>query len=245
MPSRSRPLRQPVVGILGGTSHVVTSAYYDLINAEVNRTLGGHDVARTVVVGMNFGDVADFHARGDWDGLTAYVAEHIDRLIAAGADLAIGVSNTIHVVMEAALDGKDIDFLPITTPLIAAVEAAGMKRVAIFGTQTTMGDGQVMKEVREATGVDLLVPNEAERDEVHRVIFEELVHARFLPSSRARYVEIARRLEREEGAEGLILGCTEIFLLVGQNDLPGMTVFATAELHARAAARWALDRTDA
>ncbi|GGY52348.1 aspartate/glutamate racemase family protein [Parvularcula lutaonensis] len=244
MPDRQRPLRQPTIGILGGTSHVITSRYYDMLNAELQRELGGDDMAETLIMGMNFGNVGAFVQAGDWGGLEAYVEGKIDGLIAAGSDIILGVSNTVHEVMAPIMARKETPFLPISAPLVQAVKASGLERIAIFGTRSTMDHGLVMREVEEKAGVTLLTPNDAEKEEVHRVIFEELVKFQFTEESRERFCQIARRLQREQGAQGLILGCTEIMLLVGQDDLPDVEVFATAELHVKAAARWALDRIE-
>ncbi|MEM9837605.1 MAG: amino acid racemase [Pseudomonadota bacterium] len=227
--------RPRIIGILGGTSHVIATAYYDLINAASNRRLGGSYYGETIMMGMNFGAVADLAMSGQWDAVAEHISQRVDQLEAAGAELIIGSSNTVHNVMREVMAGRDVDFLPITEPLIAAIKASGLKRIAIFGTRATMDNGAVMQEVREATGVELIVPNADEREEINRVIFEELVNHEFKPESRAFYRETALRLARDEGAEGVILGCTEIFLLIDEPDLPEMKVFATARLHCEAA----------
>ncbi|MEM1379731.1 MAG: amino acid racemase [Pseudomonadota bacterium] len=232
MPNHQSPMR---IGILGGTSHVITSTYYEIINALANERLGGAHIAETIIAGMNFGRIAEDIADDAWDRFADYVADHVDRLEAAGAELIIGTSNTTHQIMGKVMAGRDVPYLPITQPLIAALKTSGISRVALFGTQTTMGGGVVMQEVAQATGIDIIVPSAEERNDIHRVIFDELVNHQFTRSARERYVEIAHRLSRDEGADGLILGCTEIMLLIDQQDIPELPVFATARLHCEAA----------
>ncbi|NNU17174.1 amino acid racemase [Parvularcula sp. ZS-1/3] len=237
-------IRQPTIGILGGTSHVITSAYYQGLNAAMRQRLGGTHVAETLVRGMDFGRIGKLVLAEDWDALKSYVGSAVDDLERGGADLVIGSSNTVHEIMGEVMEGRDVAFLPISTPLIDAVKASGLKRVAMFGTRSTMNNGLVMREVEAATGATLLSPREDEREEINRVIFEELCEEQFLPRSRDRYVEIARRLARDEGAEGVILGCTEIMLLIDQDNIPEMKVFPTGRLHIEAAANWAAQHAE-
>ncbi|MEE4211608.1 MAG: amino acid racemase [Parvularcula sp.] len=230
----------PTIGILGGTSHVVATRYYDLINEEVRRVLGGHEVAETVMVGMNFGRVVRMLESGDRASLDAYVADKIDGLERAGADLIIGTSNTMHEIVGPLMSGRATPFLPITQPLIDALTQNGARRPAIFGTKATMAKGRVVREVEEALGIEVIVPPPEEQEEIDRVIFRELVHFRFAPEAKDRYRAIASRMLRDQNIDGLILGCTEIYLLIDQSDLPELPIYATAKLHAVAAARWAL-----
>ena len=235
MASSTEVLRQPTIGILGGTSHIVTPAYYQLINQAARDHHGGDHIAETLVAGMNYGNIRAYLEAGDWEGMTRYAASKIDALEAAGADLIIGTSNTAHLVMADAMQGRSTPFLPITKPVGEAIAAQGLKKVAIFGTQTTMQGGKVMNEIAEISGAEIIAPRPDEQTEIHRIIFEELCEEKFLESSRQRYREIALRMKEDEGAQGLILGCTEIFLLIEQSDLPELSVLATAKLHAEAA----------
>jgi aspartate racemase len=232
----------PTIGIVAGSSHAITGPFYDMVNEAVRRRLGDRQIAETLIAGMNYGRLVAMIEAEDWEGIEDYVSGKVDALIAGGAELIVGTSNTMHEVMPKVMEGHGVPYLPITDPLCSAIKASGLQRVALFGTMTTMSGGRVMREVEERTGAAVLVPNETEKEEISRIIYEELVESRFLPSSKARYVEIAQRLAREEGAEGLVLGCTEIVLLIDQPDLPGMKVFATARLQAEAAAEWAVNR---
>ena len=235
MASSTEVLRQPTIGILGGTSHIVTPAYYQLINQAARDHHGGDHIAETLVAGMNYGNIRAYIEARDWEGLTQYVGTKIDALEAAGVDLIIGSSNTAHLVMADAMEGRSTPFLPITKPVGDAIAAQGLKKVAIFGTQTTMQGGKVMNEIAEISGAEIIAPRPDEQADIHRIIFEELCEEKFLDSSRERYKEIALRMKEDEGVEGLILGCTEIFLLIEQSDLPELSVLATAKIHADAA----------
>ncbi|MEM6914746.1 MAG: amino acid racemase [Pseudomonadota bacterium] len=235
MSTSDKLIRQPTIGILGGTSHVVTPAYFQLINRAARAHHGGDHIGETLIAGMNYGNVKTYVHDGDWSGLAGYVSDAVDRLENAGADLIIGSSNTVHLVMDEVMAGRKTPFLPITDPVGRAIKRAGLKKVAIFGTQTTMQGGLVMDEIAEISGAEMVAPQPDEQTEIHRIIFEELCEERFLDASRARYREIALRMMEEDGAEGLILGCTEIFLLLQQDDLPELPLFASAALHAEAA----------
>lgn len=237
MANPGAPLRQPTIGVLGGTSHVVTPAYFQLLNAAARRVHGGDHIAETMIAGMDYGNIKNFVFADDWDGLRAYVATKVDALEAAGADLVIGTSNTVHLVMAEVMKDRATPFLPITQPVGEAIAAQGLKKVAIFGTGTTMKGGLVMDEIANLSGAEIIAPRPDEQAEIHRIIFEELCEEKFLPSSQKTYRDIALRMKEEDGAEGLILGCTEIFLLLTQEDLPQMPVFASAVLHAEAAVK--------
>lgn len=214
---------------------MITSTYYDLINQASNARMQGSHIVETVIVGMNFGKIAELFQERNWLGMTKYVSGQVDRLEAAGAELIIGTSNTVHEVMGEVMAGRVTEFLPITAPLIDAVEASGHQRIAMFGTTSTMDNGAVMREVMDATDAQIIAPKADERTAINSVIFDELVNYRFLQSSRQRYADIAQRMKNEDGIEGVILGCTEICLLIDQSDLPDLTVFATAKLHTQAA----------
>ncbi|MEO1040944.1 MAG: amino acid racemase [Pseudomonadota bacterium] len=241
MSTSDKLIRQPIIGVLGGTSHVVTPAYFQLINQAARAHHGGDHIGETLIAGMNYGNIKAYIYDGDWDGLAAYVGKAVDRLEGAGADLVIGSSNTVHLVMADVMAGRKTPFLSITEPVGRAIKKAGLKKVAIFGTQTTMQGGLVMDEIAELSGAEIIAPTSAEQADIHRVIFEELCEEIFLEESRARYREIALRMKNEDGAEGLILGCTEIFLLLEQKDLPELPLFASAALHAEAAVAQVLD----
>ncbi|HMN74076.1 MAG TPA: amino acid racemase [Rhodoblastus sp.] len=233
--SRERPFRQKTIGILGGSSNEATVEYYQGLNARLNAAYGGWDNAEIVIVSVNFGNIEAFLREDRWDELAAYLAAKIDKLEAAGVDLVVCVSNTLHRAVAPIMEGRRTPFLHIADPTGAAVRAAGLKRVGLLGTGATMRSPLLAERFRLKFGFKTIAPDEADMDIVDRIIFDELVRRRLRPESKAEYIRVVEAL-RARGAEGVILGCTEIFLLIGQRDLPGFPVFDTTALHVAAIA---------
>lgn len=235
-----RPLPLKTIGILGGSSNVATMEYYRFLNDGVNARLGGWDIAETLIVGMNFGNIEAMVREDDWDGLSRYMRGKVEALVAGGADLILGVSNTLHKPLEPIMADMPVPLLHIAEPTGAAMQKAGIKRAALFGTKPVM-EMDYMKDIWQTDfGITVISPTEDEQVEIDRIIFDELVKGEFKDTSRQRYIEIAERMRQEEGAEGLILGCTEIFLLIDQPDMPDFPMFNTAKLHCEAAIELAL-----
>ncbi|WP_092643846.1 aspartate/glutamate racemase family protein [Jannaschia faecimaris] len=237
----ARPLHQKTIGILGGASNVATGEYYKFLNAAVNDRLGGWDIAETLISGMNFGNIEAFVRAGNWDALAAYMDAKVAALVAAGADVLICVSNTLHAPLEPICAQHDIPLIHIADPTGEAIGAQGLTRVALFGTRPVMETKYLRDRYRDVHGLEVVIPSEAERAEIDRIIFDELVKSDIRETSRQTYLSIADRLVREEGAQGLVLGCTEIFLLLRPKDAPDLPMFNTAELHCEAAVAAALD----
>ncbi|MBP2299911.1 aspartate/glutamate racemase family protein [Azospirillum picis] len=235
----TRPLPQKTIGVLGGMSNQATGEYYRLLNDGLNTRLGGWDNGEIVVVSVNFGNIEHFVRTGDWETAERYLAGKVDALERAGADLVICVSNTMHRVVEPIMAGRPTPFIHIADPTGEAILRAGLKRVALLGTAPTMRSDMLRERFRDRFGIELLVPDEADQGFVDRVIFDELVRRDLRPASKAGYLQVVDTLRRQ-GAEGVILGCTEIFLLIDQPDLPGFPVFDTTRLHTQAAVEFAL-----
>ncbi|WP_298261911.1 amino acid racemase [uncultured Litoreibacter sp.] len=236
----TRPLKQKTIGLLGGCSNVATAEYYRFLNDAVNARLGGWDIAETLIAGMNFGNIEAFVRNNDWDGLEGYMQLKIDALVAGGADVVLCVSNTLHKPLEGLIANTPIPMIHIADPTGAAMQAKGLSKVALFGTRPVMQMDYLKTRFEQKFGITAIAPTDQEQEDIDRIIFEELVKGKLRDSSRQRYLEIAQRLRREDGAEGLILGCTEIFLLIEQSDLPDFPMFNTAELHCNAAVEFAL-----
>lgn len=237
----ARPLPQKTIGILGGCSNVATGEYYRLLNAIANERMGGWDIAETLIAGMNFGNVEAFVRNDDWDGLSRYMDGKVAGLAAGGADILLCVSNTLHRPLEPIAERHGLDLIHIADPTARAVNEHGLQRVALFGTRPVMEQDYLAARYRDRHGIEIVVPDAAERSEIDRIIFDELVKADVREESRRRYYEIAERLMQEEDAEGVILGCTEIFLLMRQEDRPDMPMFDTTRLHCVAAVEKALE----
>jgi aspartate racemase len=232
---------QKVIGILGGSSDQATAEYYRLLNRAVQARLGGWNTAEIILNSLNFALAESWVRNGLWEEAGASLAARAASLERAGADLLICVSNTLHRVADVFTAGLSIPFLHIVDPTAGAIRAAGLRRVGLLGTRAAMAPGShLIRRYAERFAIEIVVPEDAAQQEVDRVIFDELCHGAFLPRSRAAYLEFIEGL-RARGAEGVILGCTEIPLLVSQADRPEFPMFDTAARHAEAAVALALE----
>lgn len=225
------------IGLLGGMSWESSALYYEVINQEVRERLGGYHSARVLLSSVDFAEVEAMQAAGDWDAAGALLAARAGALEAAGADCLVLCTNTMHKVADAIAAATDVPLLHIVDVASDAIRAAGLGRVALLGTRFTMEQSFVRDRLADR-GVEAIVPEGADLELVHRVIYDELVHGVVRAESRAAYVEVIGRLVAA-GAEGVVLGCTEIELLVGPHDVD-VPVFATTRLHALAAVDFAL-----
>lgn len=227
----------PTIGLLGGMSPESSIEYERIINSEIRRVLGGVHSASLLIRSYDFGAIERLQAAGDWDAAGALLAADAQRLEAAGAELIVLCTNTMHRVADAIEAAIAVPFLHLADATAEAVVAAGIREVALLGTRYTM-EGTFYRARLERHGLHVIVPEEPDRGYVHDVIYGELVAGIVTPASRAGYVAVIERLV-ERGAGGVIAGCTEIELLVGAGDVR-VPYFPTTMLHAQAAARWAL-----
>jgi amino-acid racemase len=225
------------IGLLGGMSWESTLPYYRTINETVRDALGGLHSARIVLNSIDFHDVERLQVAGDWERAGELVADAARSVEAGGADFLVLCTNTMHKVAPAVARAVTIPLLHIADPTAAAIAEAGVSSVGLLGTRFTM-EQDFYRDRLAAHGITAIVPDEDERECIHRVIYEELCRGVVREASRARYRSIIERLVAR-GARGIVLGCTEIALLVGPDDAP-VPVFDTALLHARAAALRAL-----
>ncbi|MEQ0561899.1 aspartate/glutamate racemase family protein [Amycolatopsis sp. NEAU-NG30] len=229
-----------VIGLLGGMSWESSIEYYRLVNERVRTVLGGYHSAHTVLYSVDFAAIERMQAGGRWDDAGAELNRAAKALEAAGADFVVLCTNTMHKVADRLEAGLGIPLLHLGDTTAAAVKAAGVHRIGLLGTGFTMGQ-PFYRDRLAAHGLDVLVPDAGDRDLVHRIIYDELVHGVVKPESREAYRGVIARLV-EAGAEGVIYGCTEIELLVGAEDSPVPT-FPTTRLHAEAAVDYALGTT--
>lgn len=227
-------MQQRIAGLIGGMSWESSAHYYRLINEHVRDALGGTHSARLLLWSFDFAEIEALQRAGDWEGATARMIDAAQRLQAAGASCIVICTNTMHRMAQTVQDAIDIPLLHIADPTAVAAKAAGVKRIALLGTAFTMEQAFYRRRLEQAHGLQVIVPAAADRAEVHRIIYDELVQGRVLAASQAFYRQVMERLV-SEGAEGVILGCTEIMMLVGQADA-SVPVFDTTALHARAVA---------
>lgn len=226
-----------VIGLLGGMSWESSIEYYRIVNERVRERLGGLHSARCVLYSVDFAEIERLQTSGAWAEAGTQLLEAGRAVRRAGAEALVLCTNTMHKVADTLAAGLDIPLLHLADTTAAAVAAAGVRRVGLLGTAFTMEQDFYTGRLA-AHGLDVLVPTADERDLVHRIIYHELVVGVVREESRAAYREVIAGLVAR-GAEGIILGCTEIELLIGPADSPVPT-FPTTRLHAEAAADYAL-----
>ncbi|HDS1040070.1 TPA: aspartate/glutamate racemase family protein [Stenotrophomonas maltophilia] len=227
------------LGLIGGMSWESSAQYYRLINEEVRQRLGGAHSAQLLLWSMDFAGIKQLQHEGDWDALGAEMIAAAQRLQAGGAELLVVCTNTMHKLapqMEAACP---LPLLHIADPTATAIVQAGLGTVGLLGTAFTMEEDFYRGRLSERFGLQVLVPDADDRRDVHDIIYRELIAGVVSEASRQVYVEVIRRLV-ERGAQAIILGCTEIMLLVRDEDSP-VPLFDTTTLHARAAVDAALE----
>jgi len=225
------------IGLLGGMSWESSIEYERMINQGVRKALGGTASADLLVRSYNFAHIEELQAVGDWAEAGQLLATDAARLEAAGADMILLCTNTMHVVAEAIEAAISVPFVHLADTTATAVLASGVTEVALLGTRYTMEEDFYRGRL-ESRGLNVLVPDEPDRTVVHDVIYDELVQGIVSDESRSTYVEIIERLSAR-GATGVIAGCTEIELLVGPDDVD-LPYFPTTRLHAEAAVSLAL-----
>ncbi|WP_321841683.1 aspartate/glutamate racemase family protein [Paraburkholderia bannensis] len=226
------------IGVIGGMSWESSAEYYRLLNSQMKARLGGHHNARSLMATVDFAQIEELQRAGDWEALGVLMAQAAQQLERGGADIVLLATNTMHRVCAAIEAAISIPFLHIADPTGAALRAANVTRVGLLGTRYTMEQDFYVGRLREVHGIEAIVPNEHDRADVHRIIYDELCHGNVDAQSRRVYQRVIDDLAAQ-GAQGVILGCTEITLLIGQNDST-LPVFDTTALHAQAAVDWAL-----
>lgn len=226
------------IGLIGGMSWESTIPYYRQINQIIKERLGGLHSAKIVLLSVDFHEVERLQHAGDWDAAGHLLADAARSLKVAGADFLVLCTNTMHKVAPAIEAAVDIPLLHIADPTAEAIRAAGVSTVGLLGTRFTMEQAFYKDRLQERFGLQVLTPPEDERQVVHRIIYEELCLGQIRDESREAYRRIIASLV-ERGAQAVILGCTEISLLVGPQDA-AVPLFDTTAIHARSAAERAL-----
>ena len=225
------------IGILGGVSPESTVSYYLRITREYFRRYGDYSYPEILIYSVSFKRFYDLHEAGEWDGVAREMIDVFRRLASAGAGIGLIAANTLHRVFERVEAESPLPLIHIVDPTARAIEEMGLSRVGLLGTRYTM-EGEFYRDRLAEHGIEAIVPAEDERAELHRIIYEELTRGIVKEGSRAYYRDVIGGLV-SRGAEGIVLGCTEIPLLVKEDDSP-VPVFDTAALHADAALSAAL-----
>jgi aspartate racemase len=226
------------IGLIGGMSWESTGEYYRLINEMVWRKLGGQHSAQLVLYSVDFDPIERAQSEQRWDEATFILTDAAKALKRAGADFVLICTNTMHKVADEVEQASGLPLLHIIDVTGDAIRREGMQRVGLVGTRFTMEDGFYQRRLRSPFGLDALTPSERERQDIHRIIYDELCHGRIRSSSRKLYQKIISGLV-DAGAEGIVLGCTEIPLLIRPEDVT-VTVFDTLQIHVEAAVAMSL-----
>jgi aspartate racemase len=227
-----------MIGLIGGMSWESSAQYYRIINQSVRERLGGVHSARSLMLSVDFGEIEKLQHNGNWSALTAEMIDAAQQLERGGADFILICTNTMHRMATEVEAGIAIPLLHIADPTAEKIVAAGYKRIGLLGTAFTMEQDFYKGRLADRFGLEVLVPDDADRAIVHHIIYDELVAGQVVPASRALYRDIISRLVAR-GAEAIILGCTEIMLLVDESD-SAVPLFDTTRLHAEAAVDHAL-----
>ncbi len=227
------------IGMIGGMSWESTLEYYRIVNQEVKARLGGLHSAKCLLYSVDFEEIEALQRQDEWSEAAEVLSRAAQGLEKGGAEFILICTNTMHKVAEEVEQSVSIPLLNIADATAEKIIAAGMQKIALLGTRFTMEEDFYKGRLVNAFGLEVLVPNNAEMDVIHRVIYQELCLGKIDNNSRQKYLDVIDRLVGE-GAEGVILGCTEIGLLVKQEDT-AIPLFDTTEIHARAAVEFALN----
>ena len=225
------------IGLIGGMSFESSAVYYRMINEMVRERLGGLSSAELLMHSVNFDEIVSMQKAGDWDAAANRLGDVALHLQIAGARCVLICTNTMHLIADRVASRISVPLIHIVDETAASLKAAGCKRPLLLATRYTMEHGFYADRMK-GLGVDVAIPEAADRTTVHDIIFNELCAGKVLDSSREKLMQIIER-ERAKGADSIILGCTEICLILDPNRLP-LPGFDTTEIHARAAVEFAL-----
>jgi aspartate racemase len=226
------------IGLIGGMSWESSIEYYRIINEGIKEKLGGLHSAKSLMVSVDFAEIETLQHQGKWTESAQILIGAAQSLERGGADFIVICTNTMHKVAGEIQANTHIPLLHIADATAQKVKAAGIQKIGLLGTRFTMEEDFYKGRLIQNFGLDVLVPNAQERETVHRVIYDELVLGEIRQTSKERYLEIVERLVKE-GAQGVILGCTEIGLLIHDGDCR-VPLFDTTRIHAEAAVEYAL-----
>lgn len=227
-----------VIGLIGGMSWESSIEYYRIINEATRARLGGLHSAKSLMVSVDFADVERLQHQGQWGAAAQALIAAAKALENGGADFVVLCTNTMHKVADEIQANVKIPFLHIADATAQRVRASGIQTIGLLGTRFTMEEEFYKGRLSQRYGLTVQIPNAPEREIIHHVIYDDLVVGKIRPESKAQYVSIIERMVKQ-GAEGVILGCTEIGLLIHDHDSP-VPLFDTTRIHAEAAVVYAL-----
>ncbi len=229
------------IGLIGGMSWESTAHYYAELNLGIKKNLGGLHSAKILLYSLDFGPIEALQQQGGWHKLGAIMTDAAQRLETSGADGILICTNTMHKLANEVKEAVDIPLLHIADATARALVNNNVKKVGLLATAYTMEQNFYKQRLINKFDLDVLIPDQTDRAAVHRIIYEELCLGQILPASKKEYIDIATRLI-EDGAQAIILGCTEIGMLLKQADI-NIPLYDTTLIHAQKAVEWAL-KTD-
>lgn len=225
------------IGLIGGMSWESTLEYYRVLNEEINKRLGGWHSAKMILYSVDFDEIVELQRRNEWEKLGDILADIAKKLEIAGADFVMICTNTMHKVANYVQERINVPLLSIIECVAKEIKKMNLKKVGLLGTRFTMEDNFYKDELKNY-GIEVVIPEEHEREEIHRIIFKELCKGVINEASRRKLIEIIERL-KIKGAEGVILGCTELRLLIRERDVD-LPLFDSTKIHALYAVELAL-----
>lgn len=227
------------IGLIGGMSWESSLEYYRIINEEVKKQVGGLHSAKSLMYSVDFAEIEQLQHNGEWDKATQLMVDAAKNLEKGGADFVIICTNTMHKMAKAVEEAISIPLLHIADPTAQAIKTQNLTKVALLGTKYTMEQDFYKGRLIDNFGLDVIVPDDADRQIIHDVIYDELCLGSIRIESKKKFMEIIEKLQKD-GAQGVILGCTEVGLLIKQEDVT-IPVFDTTLVHAVAAVNLALE----
>ena len=225
------------IGLIGGMSWESSQDYYRIINEEVKAQLGGSHSADCIMYSFDFQLIEDLQHNGEWEKLTQIMVDEANNLKKAGAEFIVICTNTMHIMAKDIEEKTNLKVLHIAQATASAIKEKQLKKVLLLGTKFTM-EGTFYKDILNENNIEVIIPNDEDREFIHHVIYTELVRGIVKEESKKKYLSIINSL-KAKGIEGVVLGCTEIPMLVKQENLD-IPVLNTTEIHSKAAAEFSL-----
>ena len=226
------------IGLIGGMSWESSKLYYEFLNTKAKDILGGSHSAKCIMISVDFAEIERFTFKGDWDVIGELMKQSAQQLERAGADIILLCTNTIHLVSHYISENVNIPFMHIATTTGESIKSLGLKKVALLGTKFTMEKDFYTKTLTNDFDLEVLIPDTNDRQVVHDIIYNELVKGQFTNASRHKIIRIINKLQ-SQGSQGIILGCTELPILITESDV-SMSIFDTGKIHAVEAVKWSL-----
>ena len=227
------------IGLIGGMSWESSVDYYRIINEETRNILGGSHSSKCLMYSFDFHEIEELQNKNSWEELTKEMVLQADNLKKAGADFIVICTNTMHIMAPDIEKRTGLKVLHIADVTGEEIKRKSIGKVALLGTKFTMEGTFYKKVLKEKHNIDVVIPNVEDREVIHNIIYNELVRGVIKDDSRQKYIKIIDKL-MDKGAEGVVLGCTEIPLLIKQKDV-SIPIFNTTEIHSKAAVRYAID----